>query len=431
MKILYITTFVLGDAGANAADIFPRLAAQSDAIEAVYVADFPKNKHHIEQRQGARYLRLDPGRTWLRHAARIARKCRDEQIDIVHVFYRQQNAVLLMLIRLWLWVLKSHTVLVMDHRSVNLARGWRGWRKRALNAAMQLCTHHLAGNPWAVETNHISVFRPKHLIDLGYDTLPDGAARAPETPIQEVMVWFIGTLKPRNRKSDFLFEVFAALGARTTPSGRAVRFHVAGPTRPDQAETLAALDNVTYHGTLPRADLYAKLRATPGLGLAYMNRAFHEYAPSLKFAEYAIMRFGILASDTVGLRTQAARMHLPAPVRFVPETATAWAEAILDAAEAYQGLDPDWQDAPRWSYARIFARQVLPLYRQVRPPCHDTQRPETATAPRIDAHSNEHSDEHIVLHKLQRRQTLDHQHVAHAERQLDPALHIGGNRGDL
>ena len=72
MKVLYLTSFVLGDSGANAADIFPRLAVRSPEIEAVYVADFPKNKYHIEHRQGAQYLRLEWNRTWFRHAARIA-----------------------------------------------------------------------------------------------------------------------------------------------------------------------------------------------------------------------------------------------------------------------------------------------------------------------------------------------------------------------
>lgn len=413
MRILYVTCHVLGDSGANAADIFPRLAVQTPEIEAVHVADFPRNKYHIEHRQGACYLRLEWGRTWLRYAARIASKCRSEQIDIIHIFYRQQNAVLLILIRLWLLVLARETRIVMDHRSVNLARGWRGRRKRWLNFVMQVCTHHLAGNPWAVETNHVAVFRPKHLIDLGYDTLPTGAVQQPARPIREVVFWFIGTLKPRNRKSEFLLEVFAALRARTTASGRRVRFHVAGPTRPDQARALAALDNVTYHGKLPRSDLYLRLQRTPGVGLAFMNRAHHEYAPSLKFAEYAIMRFAIVASDTLGLRTQAGRMNLPTPVRFVEESVQAWADAILAAAECYDGLEPAWEDAPHWSYPSIFARQVVPLYRQI--------------ARRNRASLHEGSEVEVILRKLRDGQVHDQQHVAGPESQFGTARDIAGN----
>ncbi len=411
MRVLYLTTFVLGDPGANAADIFPRLAARSPEIDRVYVADFPRNKHHIEARQGARYLRLEWHRTWLRHAARIARKCKQERIDILHVFYRQQNAVLLILIRLWLLLLGARTRIVMDHRSVNLAKGWRARRKRALNAAMQLCTHALAGNPWAVETNHWAVFRPKYLVDLGYDVLPGGAPPAQTGAQDAVIFWFIGTLKPRNRQSEFLLDVFEAVAARAASDVRQIRFHVAGPARDDQIHRLRALPNVTYHGKLPRAQLYCRLRRHPGVGLAFMNHQYHEYAPSLKFAEYAIMRYDIIASDTVGLRTQAARMNLPGHVRFVPETRAGWAEAIVEMAACHAGPAPPWADAPLWSYPAIFERQVLALYRQM-----------TGARPRPG------SQDEIARDKLGHGEAFDQQHIAAAEIEPRPRRNIAGQR---
>lgn len=412
MKVLYLTSFVLGDAGANAADIFPRLAVQSDEIDQVYVADFPRNKYHVEARQGACYLRLEWNRTWLRHAARIARKCRQEDIDIIHVFYRQQNAVLLILIRIWLLLLGARTKILMDHRSVNLAKGWRARRKRVLNTAMQTCAHALAGNPWAVETNHIRIFRPKFLIDLGYDTLPDGAADAPQPALKEVVFWFIGTLKPRNRQSEFLLKVFRAVEKRDTKQGKQIRFHVAGPARTDQIAALKALSNVTYHGKLPRADLYRKLLEHPGIGLAYMNHTFHEYAPSLKFAEYAIMRYDILASNTLGLKTQANRMSLPGQVRFLPERVEAWADAVHDMAQSYQGLAPAWKDAPHWSYPSIFSRQVLPLYQKL--------ASQTGTL-----------EDEISFNHVRKGQSFDQQNIAVSEIDFQSRVDISGHLGHL
>ncbi len=363
-RILYVTSWVLGDAGANAADIFPRLAAEHPSIERVIVADFPRNKHHILTRQHAEYLRLEWDRSWFRLAARIARKAKREDMDVIHVFYRQQNAVLLILIRIWLMILGGRARLVMDHRSVNLARGWRRWPKLALNTLMQLFAHHLAGNPWAVETNHLMVFRPKQIIDLGYDTLPDTREVAVANRDDDsVNVWFIGSLKPRNRKSQFLLDTLDAVAAQPSEKKR-IRFHLAGPASDAQVRRLTANPLVTYHGQLKRADLYRKLQQFSGLGLAYMNLEFHAHAPSLKFAEYAIMRYRILASDTPGLRTQGERMKL-SRVQYIPETVAAWSRAIREAAEAYEGADPQWGDAANWSYPAIFEAQVLPLYQKL------------------------------------------------------------------
>ena len=361
-SILYVTAWVLGDAGANAAEIFPRLAAQHPDIDRVIVADFPKNKHHILKRQRAEYLRLEWNRSWIRHAGRIALKAKRENIDVIHVFYRQQNAVLLILIRLWMIILGCRARLLMDHRSVNLARGWRRWPKLFLNTLMQLATHNLAGNPWAVETNHIGTIRPKTIIDLGYDTLP----KANDPPLQTedncVNIWFIGSLKPRNRKSQFLIETLAAVASLETH--RRLRIHLAGPASDAQIRQLHANPLVTYHGQLKRADLYRRLQKFPGIGLAYMNTQFHAHAPSLKFAEYAIMRYPILASDTPGLRTQGTRMNLDSVV-YVPETITAWTQAIATAAQAYQGPEAEWEDAALWSYPAIFDAQVAPLYQRL------------------------------------------------------------------
>lgn len=368
MRILYVTTWVLGDAGANAADIFPKLSAMEPSIDKVIVADFPRNKFHIETRQKAEYLRLEWNRTWLRHGLRIARKAKQERIDIIHVFYRQQNAVLLIFIRIGLWLMGARARIVMDHRSVNLAKGFQLKRKMMLNAVMQRFVDHLAGNPWAVETNHANIQRPKHIIDLGYDRLPDGEAQEPQSPGEEVNVWFIGSLKPRNRKSEFLIDVFRRVAERQADTRRhnerQIVMHVAGPTKPEQKRQLKEIPGVVYHGTLLRDELYRLLRDKPGIGLAYMNHEYHEYAPSLKFAEYAIMRYRILSSDTVGLKTQGERMNLTG-VRFVAEEVDAWADAILEEAHDYAGLEPLWADAPTWSYPDIYRRQVLGLYERI------------------------------------------------------------------
>lgn len=373
LRILYVASWVLGDPGANAADIFPRLCAAHADVDKVIVADRPRNKFHIETRQHAEYLRLEWKHSLIRYAARIARKAKQEDIDVIHVFYRQQNAILLIFIRIFLFLVRGHSKIVMDHRSVNLAKGWRRARKQCLNLTMQFFCHHLAGNPWAVETNHPWIFRKKHVIDLGYDTLPPAPKDAIESKNSHVNVWFVGSLKPKNRKSDFLLNVFDRVSAlrqeTASEQNRDIRIHVAGPTSESQKTRLNANPHVTYHGQLPRAKLYQALSEHPGIGLAYMNHEFHEYAPSLKFCEYAMARFKILASNTLGLQTQAKRLGLH-DVRHIPEEDVLWAEAVLQAAGAYQGLEPPWNDAARWSYSAIFERQVLGLYRESIQPNH-------------------------------------------------------------
>jgi hypothetical protein len=366
MRVLYVTANVLGDAGANAAEIFPRLAVADARIEHVIVADFEHNKIFIKDRQKAEFLRLKAYKSpWVqawRSARRIAKKAKDSRIDLIHVFYRQPNVPLLIFLRLWLIVLWAPARLIMDHRSVNLARGRRAVFKKLRNLVMQVFTHHLAGNPWAAETNHFVIWKPKHIIDLGYDALPEGEAAAPAKGAP-CRIWFIGSLRPLNRKSEFLIEVFDKIAA----SGRATRpieIHVAGPVRAAQATALRANPMVKIYGRLPRHKLYAFLRAKPGIGVAFMNDEFHSFAPSLKFVEYAIMQFGIVASDTLGLRTQAERMNLPGVV-FAKEDSDEWAVKLLDAANAWAGLAPVWADAPLWSYEDIFSRQVVGLYERL------------------------------------------------------------------
>lgn len=369
MRVMYVTSWVMGDSGANAADIFPRLSVAAPEVEQVIVADFPRNKFHIEERQKAEYLRLPKNRSMLRNGLRIARRAKQDDIDFIHIFYRQQNALLLIFIRLGLMMTGAKAKIIMDHRSVNLAKGWRRKRKMMLNWVMQKFTHHLAGNPWAVETNHTQVTKPSHIIDLGYDQLPEGEASEPVNVDSEVNVWFIGSLKPRNRKSQFLIDVFRRVseqnfGAQWRDERRIV-IRVAGPTNDSQKRQLKDNPNVVYHGKLPRLELYKLLREFPGIGLAFMNHEFHEYAPSLKFAEYAIMRYKILSSNTLGLKTQAERMGMMDDIRFAEEDVEEWATAIIEMCNDYKGLEPLWDDFETWGYPDIYRRQVLGLYQSL------------------------------------------------------------------
>ena len=369
MKVLYVTANVLGDAGANAAEIFPRLAFLSDRVEKVIVADFGKNRGFITEKQFCEFLCLRRRRfgggayAAIRQGLRIAKKCADERIDVIHVFYRLRNVPLVVFLRIGLVLLRAKSTIVVDHRSVNLARGRRGFFKNLSNLLMQVFTHRLAGNPWAVETNHFKVFKPADIIDLGYDNLPEGESLEPAAG-RPVNIWFIGSMKPKNRKTEFILDVFERISAKEG-GRRRLHIHVAGPAKPEQKARLRANPDITYYGRLPRARLYELLRENPGVGMAFMNLEFHAYAPSLKFCEYAIMRFSIVASDTLGLRTQAQRMNLDGVV-FADEEVEVWAEKLIDAAIAWQGLAPEWQDAPLWSYESIFNRQVLKLYEQIR-----------------------------------------------------------------
>jgi len=367
MKLLYVTANVLGDDGANAAELFPRMAVLSSKISAVWVADYDKNKHRITQKQFAQFLRLRRQKEFglypaFRNALRIAKKSKDEGIDVVHIFYRQANNPLVSFLRIALIILRCHTKILVDHRSVNLARGSRGFFKKISNQFMQIFAHQLAGNPLAVETNHFFIFKPKNIIDLGYSQLPEGnAIELPDG--RPISVWFIGSMRPKNRKSEFLIDVLDELEKRFSGDSRVV-VRVAGPADQNQIHRLNQNSLVRYYGRLSRSDLYHLLRQNPGIGIAYMNEQFHWAAPSLKFCEYAIMRFKIVASNTVGLQTQAKRLKF-SDVIFAEETVVGWADKLTDAIEDWSGITPEWNNSHLWSYESIFSRQVLEIYRKL------------------------------------------------------------------
>jgi hypothetical protein len=366
MRVLYVTWNVLGDPGANAAELFPRFSMLDPEVRQVIVADVERNRKTIEKRQLASFLRVRPSRSslWmtLRGAVRIARKAKAERTEVIHIFYRLENVPVAIFLRLALIVLRSRARIVVDHRSVNLSRGWRAVWKKAANLAMQPFVHVLAGNPWAVETNHWIVWKPKRLLDLGYDTLPPNTGEGAVDP-NDRSIWFIGSLKPRNRKSEFLIAVFEEIARRLGPDA-GITIRVAGPTRTEQAAALRANPLVHYYGTLPRMKLYDLLNRHLGVGVAFMNTEFHAFAPSLKFCEYAIMRYRIVASDTLGLRTQAERMNLSGVI-FAQETVGEWADKLISAARDMDGPTPVWADAPFWSYTSIYERQVRALHREL------------------------------------------------------------------
>ncbi len=250
----------------------------------------------------------------------------------------------------------------MDHRSVNLAKGRNLFFKMLQNALMQPFVHHLAGNPLATKSNHWVIYKPDKIIDLGYDTLPDVEVVKPAQS-KKKNIWFIGTMKPQNRKSEFLFEVFDELERRF---GQDAHFtiRVAGPARNDQLPYLMSNSLVEYYGLLPRHRLYDLLAKYPGIGVAYMNEAHHALAPSLKFSEYASMSYAIVASDTIGMRTQAKRMAYK-NVTFAEQTAQSWADQLERALDNWPDSFTSWETKDDWSYRSIFETQVVPLYKKL------------------------------------------------------------------
>ncbi|MCP4073717.1 MAG: glycosyltransferase [Hyphomicrobiales bacterium] len=366
MKILYVTVNVLGDSGANAAELFPEFAVKSPQIERTYVADVQRNRNYIKQQQLAEFLRLRhdrlAGYREFRYAFRIAKKCKDNDIDLVHVFYRQTNIPLVILLRIALRLLSAKTTIMVDHRSVNLALGRSALAKKARNLVMQVFSHNLAGNPLAVETNHFVNFKPKHIIDLGFDKLPDVEILAPPKQ-NRTSVWFIGSLKPRNRKTEFLIDVFEELRSR---HGHQLKFdiRVAGDTKPDQAAALNENPNVIYYGRIPRARLYELLLEYPGVGMAFMNTEYHGFAPSIKFSEYAAMSYAIVASDTIGLKNQWTRMKY-GNVTFARENVPEWADKLEEAVENWPESFQKWRTKNDWSYDSIYKNQVLRIYQNI------------------------------------------------------------------
>ena len=366
MRVMYVTANVLGDAGANAAELFPRFAFLSDEIDHVIVADFYRNKDYIRKKQLCEFLRLKfRKKTYLasmKNAFRIARKSKQANIDIIHVFYRQVNNPLVILLRVALIAFGSRAKVMVDHRSVNLAKGWKRKNKNFSNFLMQIFVHHLAGNPLAVETNHYKVWRPKHIIDLGFDKLPEVEIKKPDSS-KRTSVWFIGSLKPKNRKSEFLIKIFDEI-YRRFGDNPPFDIHVAGPTTNSQGAALMGNPIVKYYGSVPRNTLYELLIENPGIGMAFMNQEFHAAAPSLKFSEYAAMKYAIVASDTVGLKTQWRRMKY-GNVTFAEETVSDWVEKLIAAAEKWPDTFEAWETKDDWSYESIFNKQVIKIYQSI------------------------------------------------------------------
>jgi len=58
MNIIYLTANVLGDAGANAAELFPVLAFKNKKVNNVFVADYGKNKELIKNKLFLPYIKL-------------------------------------------------------------------------------------------------------------------------------------------------------------------------------------------------------------------------------------------------------------------------------------------------------------------------------------------------------------------------------------
>lgn len=365
MRIIYLTANVLGTSGANAAGLFPKYSSSSKEIKLTIVADYNKNKNTITNQLSAEFLKLNRSKIRLLkiifNAIRLARKAKQLDINIIHVFYRIENAVLVVFLRLFLFLFRAQAKILVDHRSVNLTRGKAAkLKKYMINFMMQLSCHRLAGNPFAVETSHKMLFRKHNIIDLGYDVLP---LKKQKINDQESVVWFIGSLYPKNRNSSFLIELFDKLYLRNGKDGT-LKIHVAGPANDQQQKSLNANPIVCYHGNVEKKALVKLINEHPGIGLAYMSTFYHNYAPALKFIEYAAFGYPIIASDTIGLRLQAKRTGYK-HVTFVEENFVSWCEAIeKKVAVGFEGIQP-WQDKPLWSYKHIFSQQCLPLYAEL------------------------------------------------------------------
>ncbi len=367
MKVLFITANVLGDAGANAAELFPLYSFLSKNIEYSIVADFERNKDFVHKKQFVEFLKLKyRRRTFIgafKNAWRIAKKSKQEDIDVIHAFYRQVNIPLICFLYFGLIFHRSKSKILVDHRSVNLARGYKRQIKILSNQFMQFFTHELAGNPLAVETNHYFVWRRKHIIDLGFDALPEIEISKPDAE-QRKTVWFIGSLKPANRKSEFLIEIFDEIYRRF---GKSPPFdiRVAGPTRNFQENALNANPIVNYYGSVPRRRLYELLIEHPGIGMAFMNLEHHAAAPSLKFSEYAAMNFAVVASNTEGLKIQHERMGY-SNVIFAEEDTSEWVDKLIEASNLWPDSFVNWETKNDWSYSKIFENQCIQIYNTIK-----------------------------------------------------------------
>ena len=365
MKILYYTLNVLGSNGANAAELFPKLAVNSDYVDHVYVADYEANKAFIQKNQCAEFLKMRRNKgAWLRNAVRIARKCSREKVDVLHFFYRQSTVLNLIVIKLFFLIYGCRTKVLLDHRSVDLSIGINSKIKKIKNFGAQLGCDMLAGNPYAVETNHFYIFKKKEVIDLGYDSLPEISEQIKYNS-KQINFWYVASLMPKNRKTEFLLDVFDEINKALTPEQRAVtKIWVAGSGSPYQVKRLNDNPIVHYFGRVDRKLLYMNMAKYPGFGIAYMNRNRHEFAPSIKFAEYAALKFQIVASSTTGLKLQALRMNI-SNVNFVEQEVDAWVKECTRLIN--EGYEPAnlWKDQEMWSYRKIFDLQVMELYQSL------------------------------------------------------------------
>ena len=266
MNILYVTANVLGSSGANASEIIPRCCSVHDEIDHYIIADFKRNKKLIQDKLFGEFLKLKyPKRSFfniLKNAGRIAKKAKRSDVDLIHIFYRQENALLCIFIRFFLLIMRSKSKILMDHRSVNLAKKNR--KKLLLNQIMQLFVHALGGNPYAVETNHKLIFKKKYTLDLGYDIHQNHPI---EWSDNINAIWYIGSLKPKNRQSEFIINLSNFLLYRYRGSAP-FKIHIAGPASREQIIALKKNPLVIYHGKLPRHKLHNLMCKHPGIGLA-------------------------------------------------------------------------------------------------------------------------------------------------------------------
>lgn len=365
MNIMYLTANVLGDSGANAAEIFPKEAQLSSMIDNVYVADFNKNKKYITEVQHVKFLKIRYKKfsflNILKNSIRITILCKRHDITLIHCFYRSKNMHLISLIKLFLLLTNVKTKILLDHRSVNLAKGAMKIQKLLINQIFSPFIDYFSGNTFAVETNYIFCPKNKYIIDLGYDKLPK-PIRVLSNQNNHINVWYIGNLIAKNRNAEFILNIFDLLSKHVSVN-KTFTIHIAGPLSNYNKVKIYNKNSINYHGVVERSELYKLLQRFPGIGIAFMDYKNHNFAPALKLIEYSIFGFKIIASDTQGLRLQQQRARLP-NITFVNHDLSSWVNAILK--EIYEPAKYDtWIDSNKWSYSMIFKKQVLPIYKKI------------------------------------------------------------------
>ena len=94
------------------------------------------------------------------------------------------------------------------------------------------------------------------------------------------------------------------------------------------------------------------------------DRSRHQFAPALKFIEYAALGYYILASDTVGLRLQAKRSNYKNAV-FAKEDVEKWAQAIETHLLHKNTKAQGWYEKEAWSYPALFRNQYVKSYKEI------------------------------------------------------------------